>query len=216
MASLPQHGEPKTARGFGTGAGRPLTYDATWGAKLCDYMEEHSASLREAAHALGVPLVSAHSAVTRDPDVEARYRGLQAALAEEWEGRSVSAAEEGWAKVLDETTDAKRANAVASAARTLSERYAWRAKVADPARYGDAVRHTGTLRHEHAVVMLPPLAPLAPPDRQVSGAQSEGPQRVSATARLALGDGGALGDASAPERAGAPDRAGSGGDAPAR
>lgn len=178
-------------------------------------MEGNDASLGEAARQLGIPLVSAHVVIHRHDATAARYRALQASMAELWEAESAHAIEEGARLVLDPGVDAKRANAVANVARSLSERYAWRAKVADPSRYGDQLNVKGAV-DVRAVVLLPPLAGPASAIAAAMPAELAGPDAGHAGALLApapasaaspAGDAGPLAldrDASAPGDAGRP------------
>lgn len=184
----------------GIGSGPPPDYSLTDGEAVLQTMQERGISLSSALRAHGMGKAAWYRLCDVHPALAERYAAIRPDVADAYAERSLRAVQRAWDTVLDPSVDAKRTNAVASAGRNLSDRLAWIAGRIDPERWGDAVRHTGTIAHQHAVVVLPPLAPLTPPalDQAVS-AQALAPQRVSATARL-----------SAP----APDRAVSDDDAP--
>lgn len=175
----------------GPGSGPAPTYTIEHAEQIVALMERERLPLLQASAQLGIPLASAHDCIRRHHDTHGdRYRMAQEALADEYAHGALSAVEDGVRLVLDESVDAKRANAVASATRNLSERRAWAARMLAPDRYGDRVTHAGTIRHE-TVVLLPQLQQLTPPPLANADAPGALPH---ASARL-LGDGASEGDA---------------------
>ncbi len=175
----------------GPGSGPPPTYTIDDAERIVSLMEVARVPLIQASAQLNIPLASAHDCIRRHQDTHGeRYRMAQEALADEYAHGALSAVEDGVRLVLDEGVDAKRANAVASATRNLSERRAWAAKMLAPDRYGDRVTHGGTIRHE-AVVLLPQLQQLTPP----AAASEDAPGALPRASARLLGDGGSEGDA---------------------
>lgn len=169
----------------GVGSGPPPDYSLADGEAVLQTMQERGVSLSSALRAHGMGKAAWYRLCEVHPPLAERYAAIRPDVADAYAERSLAAVRRAWDTVLDPNVDAKRTNAVASAGRNLSDRLAWIASRIDPERWGDSVRHTGTLRHEHAVVVLPPLAPLAPPQlASDDSASAIPPHRTTAIARL--------------------------------
>lgn len=141
----------------GDNAGRPRDWheeDATF---LIEYMEGNDATLSEAAQARGMPLTSAHRTLKTYPQHWARYRELQESHAAMHEAGALAILTATHEKILTLPADDKRVNALANSARNISEALRWRARVADPERYGERVNVNASVT-TRSVVLLPPLA----------------------------------------------------------
>lgn len=173
----------------GPGSGPSPTYTIEHARELLRLMRDDGLPLVRAAKQLGIPHSRAWECIHRHEETRDAYPAAQSLVADVMAEQSLAAVEEGVTLVLDASVDAKRANAVASATRNLSDRRAWAAKMLAPDRYGDRVTHGGTIRHE-AIVLLPQLQALTPPAGATPSERSELPR---ASARL-LGDGAHVGD----------------------
>ncbi|MHB1310626.1 MAG: terminase small subunit-like protein [Gemmatimonadaceae bacterium] len=174
--------------GIGSGP-QSRTYTLEDGLRAVQAMREGALSLRQACHKAGITKGVFFSLKDEYPELADAYAKARPIAAVGYAERSVRAVERAWTTVLDENVDAKRANAVASAGRSLSDRYAWIAGRIDPDAWGEKVTHAGTIRHE-AVVLLPQLQALTPP----LAATPDTPGALPRVSARMLGDGGSDGD----------------------